>query len=290
MEETIAKAKEFIQRNARLLERLRYSYLFEDGPKAAVLGALDAYQNEDGGYGNALEPDLRGPESQPIPAWAALGLLDELRSVGGTRVRKITGYLEKIETKGGGVPFVLPSANQSPHAPWWDSKARKPPGSINPTAGIAALLHKNGVPSSWLTRADRWCWKYIEQMQDVNPYEMRVTLSFLDHVPDRARAARQLERLRPKILAKGVVEMDVDSKAEVFRPLDYAPNPDSLSRSLFSDKEMDRQLDGLERAQAPDGGWTINFPIWTPITEFEWRGVQTVEMLKVLQMNGRLGP
>jgi hypothetical protein len=285
---TLAKAKEFIQKNARLLERLRFSVLFEEGPKSAALLALDAYQNGDGGYGNALEPDLRGPESQPIPVWTALGLLDEFRSFGGARMRRILGYLDKIETKGGGVPFVLPTANLSPHAPWWHSKPRTPPASINPTAGIAAFLHKNGLTSAWLTRADRWCWKYIEQMHDVNPYELRVTLSFLDHAPDRAKAARELERLRPKILAKGVVEMDIDSQAEVFRPLDYAPDPDRLSRQLFSGIEIERQLDGLERAQAPDGGWTINFPIWTPITEFEWRGVQTVEMLKILQMNGRL--
>jgi hypothetical protein len=289
MHRTVSKAKEFLQKNARLLERLRYSFIFEEGPKEPVLAALDAYQNEDGGYGNALEPDLRGPESQPIPVWTALGLLDELHSVGGVRIRRILGYLEKIEPKGGGVPFVLPTANQSPHAPWWNSKARKPPASINPTAGIAALLYKNKVTGAWLTRADRWCWKYIEQMQDVNPYELRVTLAFLDHAPDRAKAARHLARLRPKILAKGVVELDVDSKAEVFRPFDYAPDPDSLSRQVFSEIDMDRQLDGLERAQAPDGGWTINFPIWTPITEFEWRGVQTVEMLKILQANGRLG-
>ena len=290
MRKTVAKAKEFVQKNARLLERYRFAFLFEEGSKAAALAALDAYQNEDGGYGNALEPDLRGPETQPIPVWTALGLLDELRTVGGIRLHGILRCLDKIEIKGGGVPFVLPTANQSPHAPWWYSKARKQPASINPTAGIAGLLHKNRITSPWLVRADKWCWKYIEQMADVNPYEMRVTLSFLDHVPDRAKAARHLERLRPKILRKGVVELDVDSKAEVFRPLDYAPDPDSLSRKLFSEVEMERQLDGLERAQAPDGGWTVSFPIWTPITEFEWRGVQTVEMLKVLQMNGRLGP
>jgi hypothetical protein len=290
MHKTVAKAKEFVQTNARLLERHRFAFLFEEGSKVGALAALDAYQNDDGGYGNALEPDLRGPESQPIPVWAALGLLDELRSVGGGRLRGILRYLDKIEIKGGGVPFVLPAANQSPHAPWWFSEARKPPASINPTAGIAALMHKNRITNPWLVRADKWCWKYIEQMGDVNPYEMRVTLSFLDYAPDRAKAARHLERLRPKILSKGVVELDVDSKAEVFRPLDYAPDPDSLSRTLFSESEMDRQLDGLERAQAPDGGWTVNFPIWTPITEFEWRGVQTIEMLKVLRVNGRLGP
>jgi len=289
MHKSVSRAREFLSKNARLLERRRFSYLFEGGPKEPVLAALDAYQNEDGGYGTALEPDLRGPESQPIPVWTALGILDELGSLKGGRLERILTYLHEIEIRGGGIPFVLPSANDSPHAPWWYSNAKRPPASINPTAGLSALLHKNHVTGPWLTRNDRWCWSHIERMQEVSPYEMRVTLAFLDFTPDRARAAKEFARLRPKILAEGVVELDVDSKAEVFRPLDYAPEPNRLSRDLFSEDEIERQLDGLENAQKPDGGWAVNFPIWTPITEFEWRGVQTVEMLKVLKLNGRLG-
>jgi hypothetical protein len=288
MLKSVGLARQFLAKNARLLERYRFSFLFEGGPKEPVLAALDAYQNEDGGYGHALEPDLRGPESQPIPVWTALGLLDEVHGLEGTRREQILGYLEEIEIKGGGVPFVLPSANDSPHAPWWYSKAKRPPPSINPTAGLSALLHKNRVTSPWLVRADRWCWNHIERMREVNPYEMRVTLAFLDQIPDRARAAKEFARLRPMILAGGAVELDVDSVSEVFRPLDYAAEPGRLSRDLFSEEEIERQLDGLERAQQPDGGWNVNFPIWTPITQFEWRGVQTVEMLKVLKVNGRL--
>jgi hypothetical protein len=43
-----------------------------------VLAALAAYQNPDGGLGNALEPDLRGPASQPEPVEVAFRVLDEL--------------------------------------------------------------------------------------------------------------------------------------------------------------------------------------------------------------------
>lgn len=281
-------AREFLWKNARLLERARFSFLFERGRPDQVLRALQAYQNEDGGFGNGLEPDLRGPTSQPIPAWTALWLLDEVDALTSAAARPILSYLETIERPGGGVPFTLRSASDYPHAPWWETTARRPPAALNPTAGIAAALYRHRISSAWLDRATRFCWARVDRLTEVNPYELRVVLSFLDHTPERARARAALERLRPKILGGGVVELDVRASGDVFRPLDFSPEPGTLSRGLFADPVIERHLDAMERRQRRDGGWTVGFPIWTPITEFEWRGIQTVETLKVLRANGRL--
>ena len=62
--------------HARLLDRLRFRVLFEGASPEPLVTAIAAYQNADGGFGHALEPDLRGPESEPIPVWTALWLLD----------------------------------------------------------------------------------------------------------------------------------------------------------------------------------------------------------------------
>ena len=51
----INKAKEFIYKNARPLDCARWQYLFENGSRENVLNFLAAYQNEDGGFGHALE-------------------------------------------------------------------------------------------------------------------------------------------------------------------------------------------------------------------------------------------
>ena len=285
----LAKARQFLARNARTLERLRFSFLFDDGERAPYEHALRAYQNRDGGFGHGLEPDLRTPLSQPVPTWSALWMMDEIGRLGRRQVGPILRYLEEVERPGGGVPFVLRSARAFPHAPWWEAGRGKPRASINPTAGIAAALLKHRVTAPWLDRATTFSWRWIDRLTEVNPYELRVILSFLDHVPDRARARASLERLRPLILGGDTVELDVASTRDTFRPLDYAPEPGRLSRELFTSEEIERQLDGLERAQGDDGGWNVSFPIWTPITRFEWRGVQTVEMMKVLKSNGRLG-
>jgi hypothetical protein len=288
MERSLERARTFLDLHARLLDRLRFRVLFEGASPEPLVTAIAAYQNADGGFGHALEPDLRGPESEPIPVWTALWLLDEAGALNRARAAPVLGYLSSITPPTGGVPFVLREASKRPHAPWWETGRGRPPGALNPTAGISAVLHKNRIGGRWLSHADRWCWGAIDRLSEVNPYELRTVLSFLDHVPERSRAERALERLRPMILGGDVVELDPDSAKDAFHPLDYAPEPGLLSRRLFDGPAIEADLDRVKRGQKADGGWDVAFPIWTPITRLEWRGIQTVEMLKVLRSNGRI--
>ena len=280
-------AADFIAKNARLLDRLRFAFLFEKGAPSTVVRALEPYQNADGGFGHGLEPDLRGPESEPVPVWTALGILDEVDRLKGPIVQNSIRYLRRI-SRSGGVPFVLPSASRSPHAPWWETGAGPVRPALNPTAGIAGLLHKHHHTDPWLTRATAWCWKEIDAMTKGSPYEIRVVLQFLDFVPDRRRAEATLERLRPLVLDPEVVTLEITTDSDAFQPLDFAPDPGLLSRTLFTQRVIDRHLDALSRAQKPDGGWDVAFPIWTPLTGFEWRSWRTIEALKILKVNGRL--
>jgi hypothetical protein len=68
----------------------------------------------------------------------------------------------------------------------------------------------------------------------------------------------------------------------------FAPRPDSLARRLFTDEIIDAHLDALVAAQQEDGGWPINWQVWTPATGLEWRGWATIEALKTLRAYGRL--
>jgi hypothetical protein len=284
----LAHARQFLGLNARLLEQRRFEHLVDGGSVAPALTALRAYQNPDGGFGHGLEPDLRGPESEPVPAWSALGVLDELDARRGPALAGILRSLAKAEVAGGGLPFVLPAASRSPHAPWWETGPGRVRGSLNPTAEIASYLAQHRVRTRWRDRANVWCWERIDRLGAVNRYELRVVLAFLDTSPDRPRAEATLARLRPLVRAADVVELDARKEVDAFRPLDYSPMPGLRSRSLFREEEIATHLDRIVREQRPDGGWGVNFPIWTPITRFEWEGCQTVEMVRVLQSNGRV--
>ncbi len=117
--DVLSKAKDYIYRNARLIDRRRYEYWFEGGSKEAVIQALGAYQNEDGGFGHALEPDIRCPYSQPVPTELALAVMLEVQHTDLEMFRRLIDYLRKITLPEGGLPFVHKNVMEYPHAPWW---------------------------------------------------------------------------------------------------------------------------------------------------------------------------
>ncbi|OLB32290.1 MAG: hypothetical protein AUH05_18835 [Ktedonobacter sp. 13_2_20CM_53_11] len=295
-----SQATDFIWRTARLLDRHRFAFLFLDGPRDAVLAALRPYQNADGGFGHALEPDLRGPVSQPLPVWSALRVLDEINAFDDPMVKHACDYLMTITTSEGGVPFALPSIRSYPRVPWLQPDDQ-PLASINPTAGIAGLLHKHRVDHPWLERATTYCWHYIESGErwvserDLSDferasegYDVRAVLPFLDFVPDRNRAEKALERIRQYLFEQKIVALDPAASGDVHTPLDFAPRPTSIARQLFSDETIDTYLEALVAAQQEDGGWPIGWPIWTPVTGLEWRGWATIDALTTLRAYGRL--
>jgi hypothetical protein len=281
------RATRFIWRSARVLDRHRFAYLFLSGPEAPVIDALRPFQNEDGGFGNALEPDLRAPVSQPLPVWSALTVLDEVGRLDDPMVARACDYLQTITRPDGGVPFVLPSAAPYPRAPWWETE-EDPPGGLLPTAGLAALLHKHAVDHPWVEVATDFCWRRIEGLENTSAYEMRMVLPFLENVDDRSRAEEAFARVGPMLHDQGLVELALDAPGEVHTPLDFAPHPESMVRRLFDDDVIDRHLDHLAGGQKEDGGWMFNWQEWNAMTTAEWRAILTIESLVRLRAYGRL--
>jgi hypothetical protein len=284
----LSAATAFVWRTARLLDRLRFAYLFLTGQRDPVLSALRAYRNPDGGFGNALEPDFRGPVSQPVTVASALEILDGVDALGDPMVGPALDFLSTVTAPDGGLPFVLPSVGDYPRAPWWEPQGDDPPGSLFPTATIAALLHKHRVDHAWLDAATGFCLRRIESVGSTDPYEMRAILPFLDHAPDRPRAEEAFSRIGPKIFEQELVALDPEAPGEVHTPLDFAPYPESLARRLFEDEVIELHLDTLSAAQQEDGGWTFNWPEWNQATTLEWRGFTTVRALSTLRAYGRL--
>ncbi|MEW9555172.1 hypothetical protein [Nonomuraea sp. NPDC050783] len=281
--DVLDRAERYLYLNARLIDRLRFAALFRDGDRERVLEVLRCYQNPDGGFGHALEPDLRGPGSQPEPVEVAFWILDELDAFPSPMVAAACDYLSQVTTGDGGVPFVLPSVRDDPRAPWWESDD-DPPGSLVPTASIAGLLHKHLITHPWLAAATEFCWSAIAAVDEPSPYDARAIVTFLDLVPTRERADSEFERLREAILA--TVTLDPAAPGEAHFPLDFAPYP--LRLPLFTKDVLDLHLDALLDAQSDEGGWNGNWTMWTPLVRHEWGGHVTVQRLRTLRAYGRL--
>lgn len=56
-----------------------FEHQFERAPPERVVAELARFQNDDGGFGYALEPDLRTPSSSALATGIGLHMLKELR-------------------------------------------------------------------------------------------------------------------------------------------------------------------------------------------------------------------
>ena len=296
--EQLTRAERCIWDSARTLERVRFAHHFRIGEPAPVLSALRAFQNPDGGFGHAIEPDFRGPVSQPLGTDFALRVLRALKNPAPNLLSESLRYVRAITAADGGIPNVLPNVRDYPRAPWWEP-AQDGPGCLLPTAGIAGLLYASDVRDPWLDHASKFCWQAIEALNERAlrsrerlprlqvTYEARAAITFLDHVPERARAERAAEALGQALLKAELIVSKPDANAEAGQPLEFAAEPGSLARRWFDDAAFASHLDAWVDAQAADGGWDVPWFIWTPITGLEWRGIMTLERLLTLRAWGR---
>jgi hypothetical protein len=293
----LSRAEHFVWLTARVLEQRRFAYHFLGGGADAVEAALTAYGNEDGGYGHALEPDLRGPVSQPLHTAHALRVLDSIGRCGGLRVERVCRYLTGVSTRDGALPALHPSIRGYPAAPFIPV-LDDPPSELLATGPVAGLLHRNQVWHAWLFRATDFCWAAVEALEKSHPYEVQAAVAFLDGVPDRARAEAAADRLGRLVREQQLVVLDPRragdhpvapgyAPGEHHFPHDYARVPGSLARRWFTDEEMSRSLDHLAAEQDEDGGWPIRWRQWAPGTALEWRPIVTIEALRTLRAHGR---
>jgi hypothetical protein len=280
-------AKTFIYAHARLLERHRLAYLLGEAGPEPVVTVLRAYRNADGGFGNAIEPDMRAPVSQPVGAHTAMEILHEVGVHDDALIDGAADWLTTVTRADGGVPFCLASALDYPRNPIWQPADES---SIIQTGANAAALHELGVAHPWLDRADEFMWREIEKLDLTtaadNPgtgYVVRFAITFLNAVPDDQRANAALDALRPGLDRF----VSTEPGGDVQTALDIAPWPDSRSRALVDPADIERNLDALEAAQQPDGGWMFGWDGWNPAATLEWRGVVTIEALRLLHANKR---
>ena len=285
------RAAEFIWRDARLLDRHLFAHLFRGGPREPVFAALAAYQNADGGFGHALEPDVRCPDSQPIAVEIALRALELIGFAGAeAMVSGALGYAAGLARSDGAIPLLVnASARAYPRSPHWGDLAGDFPPGVNPTAALAGLFRRAGADGEWLGRAESYCWRQLDgDLDSFSPHDFLCLVTFLEASPETTRARAAARRVADTLFARSLVALDPDASGYVMKPLDWAPLPTSILRPFFADDVIASHLDALAARQRADGGWPITWTAASPACELEWRGWVTVRALFTLRAHGRL--
>ena len=139
-----SKAIKYITENARPLELAVYRYFFEGGSNRNVIGELSRFQNSDGGFGHALEPDFFNPNSSPIATNDAIITLARVKALDrdSDMVKGIAQYLDTHESFDEDKKrwlFAIDSNKDYPHAIWWEKKGDGI-SKFNPSVSLATFM------------------------------------------------------------------------------------------------------------------------------------------------------
>jgi len=296
------RATAFIQTYGRPLEQQLLAYQFGGETKAGVLTALTAYQNEDGGFGRALEPDLRTDASSAVATQQAFNVLRAIEApVDEPLVRRSIDYLLKSYDAGRSVwPIVPPEVEAAPHAPWWTHvDAERNFGSFlaNPRAALVGFLHDYSslVYPEFLTQVTGLVLNYLDVLPD--KMEMHDLLCYISLAETKGLPAADQARVQAKLrqIAPHSVEMNPEKWGDYeLLPLGVISAPDHFLADVVAPEVIHLNLDRLVDSQQPDGAWAppwnwafVNEAAWQA-AEQDWKGYLTLTNLKLLQAFGRI--
>lgn len=267
---TYQRAKNFIYRNARPIDMARWQYHFDGGSRANILNILSYYQNEDGGFGHALEPDCWNPYSAPVQTIIAIEILNEIGFYNKEHpvVLRILSYIDKNIKQFGHLGFDPMSNNDYPHARWWsvkeeDSEFSSVHTQSPPLIGFVLL---NADKSSELYEVN--CKMAIKAYEDyINQEDRQLCHYLLDYVKlmEYLELANVNELIDMDVF-KDVLKKDV-SNAIINDCNEWRMNYDRkpsfyhcLPDSIFyeDNKEVSRlECDYIINSQLNDGSWYI---------------------------------
>lgn len=288
-----SRAREFLLTRARPLERALFRFHFENAPAAEARCALAAYQNQDGGFGRALEPDCRLPDSSALATCVAF---EHMRALcvpaGDPMVHAAVRWTQAAFDRALRRWLLVPAAvNQWPHAPWWTWQGPGEPGcTANPGVEFVAHLwrYREVTDPEFLSEITELAEHVIETLP-VRP-EMHdllcvIRLAETPAVPAalRNRAAERVRRAGPAIVARSPAEWT----GYGVKPLLLAPAADSLlapvlREAVDANLEFEIARQGADGAWAPNWNWLGQYPSDWPQAEAEWKGVLTLHTLLTL--------
>lgn len=293
--EAFHEACAFVEAEGRALDAALLRYDLGTGPAEAVLTALAAFQNSDGGFGHGLEPDMASPASSAIATSVGLRLLRRVDGGGLAIAEAALGWLERtFDWQAGVWPIITAAVDEAPHAPWWawspDLSETVNGFRFNASAELLGYLYawRPLASAELLAAAEARMRRTVAETALIEgAYDLKCAVRLADApgLPEDLRAP-----LRALVVRSALAHDPNDEHGGV---LDLAPTPSSFMAEPLADR-IEAAFAALVAAQQPDGGWNP-FWDWSFVDEaawakakHDWRGWLTREAIEALQAWGRV--
>jgi hypothetical protein len=284
---------QWIESNGREIDKATFAEV-RGGHGSDLIAALRPYANEDGGFGHALEPDVRLSGSSVLATTIGFQLLSACKAPaseplveGGMR------YLDATyDADGRAWPIVPSDVDSAAHAPWWSYKGLD--GQlINPRAEIIGYMYTWPGLFDADIRDDLMAelTKTLSTAGELEMHEVLVVDRLMNSgLPDDVRSALW-EPYRRLTLAAVNTDRAAWQKYQL-SPLMIVKGPDHPLASDLADS-IEANLDFLVEQQENDGSWA---PTWSwfgqypedwPTAERDIRSKVTADALSTLTRFGR---
>lgn len=294
----------FIYKNARPLEFNLWKYHFENGSLTDVLSTLEGYQNEDGGFGQIIEPDNWNPESSPYNTEYAISILRQINffDISHPIYEGIFRYLENTKYQGeNGWFFTIPSTEAFPHAIWWNYNEEENVNSqyIGITADLAGFIQRYGnKDSSLYKKAEVYTKKLFDRLAASTDYGDMGLLGFCSLYSDLFAAGLQdkydldfLKNMTTKLINEHFKEYVWTFHQDMSVVL---PNP-SIYYYEGKEQAVSDAIDELITIRHVNGVWDIPWEWYDngkyvrefAISENWWKSIKAIEKVLFLRAYGR---
>ncbi|WP_099156825.1 hypothetical protein [Virgibacillus ndiopensis] len=298
--EQFTLAKNFIKTQARDLDKTLFEFYFESGDQEQVAKALINFQNDDGGFGNAIEPDFRLPLSSPIATTVGLQYAKEINLHAEHVISKqainylLTNYDEK-EQKWHVVPEEV---NKFAHAPWWHFELENNRCGVeetwaNPSAEIVGYLnyYNSLVPKDFLGSLNTLALDELTKLpEQIEMHDFACYQRLLESAPTPI-ANEILKRLEKSV---ALTNFDKSKWSEYgITPLQVCSKPESPFYKLVEDG-IDDNLDFVINNFTEEGSWKPNWSWFGQydeewkLAELDWKGYITLKNLLLLKSFDRI--
>ncbi|HHU83510.1 MAG TPA: hypothetical protein GXZ26_10965 [Firmicutes bacterium] len=281
------EAADFIWKHGRLLERRIFEYFFLGGSKDSILTSLMAYQNDDGGFGNAIEPDLRTPNSQPLFTEFALRVLYDCNIKDLKISYKACDYIAKHADLNKGISTIHMDSGEYPRASHWNNPLSTEP-SMERLTGLVGLLNWQGIKHPWLDKATEACLDFVSTNRYDDAHTILTTFCLLESLPQTEQITRLYDKLANDLASANFLRMDAYSENYGLSPLEFVPSPTSYCKKIFQEDIIIQHLEALKSQQDKDGGWHISWDPPGETAKFEWRAIITLKNLIILKQYKKL--
>ncbi len=289
----------WMHRNARELELAIWKYHFENGNKEDVVNALMYYQNEDGGFGNAVDPDNWNVNSLPM---ATLFIINVLKDIEFFDMQHpiylgIKRYINSELNFPEGCTFTVIANKDYPHASYYNyDENYNITESTGVILGFCSFIIEHYRDSKMYSAALELIGKMMAKVFDDNLGDMGPTgyislVNTMKHAQIEGYDYDKLE-LRLKELVNNSIQQNPEQWPYYgYRPSDYIKFEDSI---FYQDNKdiVNVELDFLYDTLPENDVWPISwswfennekYPKESTISGNWWKSIKAIERAKFLK-------